>query len=74
MEDVKNTPTWDKVAGSWKEFRGQVQKQWGKLTDDDLDQIKGQRDILAGRIQQKYGVAREEADRQVDQWAKQLNS
>ena len=74
MADVKNSPTWDKVAGSWKEFRGQVQKQWGKLTDDDLDQIKGQRDILAGRIQQKYGVAREEAEQQLDQWEKQLNS
>lgn len=71
-DHTKNSPVWDKVAGSWKEFRGHVQKQWGELTDDDMDQIEGQRDILAGRIQQKYGIAREEANRQIDEWSDNL--
>lgn len=65
-------PIWDKIAGGWTQFRGEVRKQWGKLTDDDMEQIKGQRDILAGKIQQAYGVAKEEANRQIDEWAGRL--
>jgi uncharacterized protein YjbJ (UPF0337 family) len=72
MADMNNAPLWDKIAGSWKEMRGQVRTQWGKLTDDDLEQAKGQRDVLAGRIQQRYGIAREEANRQIDEWADKL--
>lgn len=64
-----HTPVWDKIAGSWKEFKGSVRKEWGKLTDDDLEQIKGNRDILIGRIQQRYGTAREDIERQIDDWA-----
>jgi uncharacterized protein YjbJ (UPF0337 family) len=59
---------WDRVEGNWKQFRGSVKKQWGKLTDDDLDVVEGRRDKLAGRIQEEYGVARDEAERQVDEW------
>ena len=59
---------WDRIAGSWKEFRGRVKEQWGKLTDDDLDQIDGKRDALAGRLQNRYGMAKDEADRQIDDW------
>lgn len=66
---MANAPVWDKMAGSWKEFKGHVRNEWGKLTDDDLEQIKGNRDILLGRIQQRYGIAREEAERQIDAWA-----
>ncbi|MBX3062436.1 MAG: CsbD family protein [Anaerolineae bacterium] len=66
------SPVWDKIAGGWTQFRGEVRKQWGKLTDDDLEQIKGQRDILAGKIQQAYGVAKEEANRQIDEWTGNL--
>ncbi len=60
--------TWDKIAGNWKQFRGEVRKQWGKLTDDDLEQVRGERDKLAGKIQERYGVAKDEANRQLDQW------
>jgi uncharacterized protein YjbJ (UPF0337 family) len=67
--NMTNAPVWDKIAGSWKEFKGNVRKEWGKLTDDDLEQIKGSRDVLVGRIQQRYGWAREEAERQIDAWA-----
>lgn len=59
---------WDIIGGNWKQFKGNVQTQWGKLTDDDLDVVEGNREKLAGRIQEKYGIAREEAERQVDDW------
>jgi len=58
------------VEGNWKTFKGQVKQQWGKLTDDDLDVINGKRDELVGRIQNAYGLARDEADRQVREWEK----
>ena len=63
---------WDQISGSWKIARGEARKQWGKLTDDDLEQIAGQRDILVGKVQQRYGIAKEEANRQIDQWAEKL--
>jgi len=59
----------DQFKGAWKGFKGEAQKRWGKLTDDDLEQIKGNRDILIGRIQQRYGTAREEIERDIDRWA-----
>jgi uncharacterized protein YjbJ (UPF0337 family) len=58
----------DRIQGRWKQLKGKVKEQWGKLTDDDLDVIAGRRDQLLGRIQQRHGVARDEADRQVDTW------
>lgn len=60
--------TWEKVEGSWTQLKGQVKEQWGKLTDDDLLQIQGQRQQLVGKIQKRYGISREEADKQVQQW------
>ena len=56
---------WDIVEGNWKQFKGAVKTQWGKLTDDHLDVIAGKRDALAGRIQEIYGVTREEAEQQI---------
>jgi uncharacterized protein YjbJ (UPF0337 family) len=61
---------WDRIEGNWKTFKGQVQQNWGKLTNDDLDVIAGQREELVGRIQNAYGLARDEADRQVSEWEK----
>lgn len=58
----------DILKGNWKQFKGEVQKQWGKLTDDDLDVIAGERDKLVGRIQERYGYARDEAEKQVDEF------
>ena len=55
----------DRIQGRWKQLKGKVKEQWGKLTDDDLDVIAGRRDQLLGRIQQRHGLARDEADRQV---------
>lgn len=59
---------WDQMEGKWKQMKGAVREQWGKLTDDDIDKIAGRRDQLIGRIQERYGVAREEAERQADEW------
>jgi uncharacterized protein YjbJ (UPF0337 family) len=56
---------WDTVKGDWKQFKGKVKEQWGKLTDEDLNRIEGCRDQLAGAIQQRYGIEKDEAERQV---------
>jgi len=60
---------WDQVQGKWKQFKGSVKQEWGKLTDDDLDIIDGQKDKLVGRLQERYGITREEATRQVRDWS-----
>ncbi|TQV70099.1 CsbD family protein [Denitrobaculum tricleocarpae] len=65
---------WDQVEGNWKQFKGNVQQQWGKLSDDDLDVVEGRRTELAGKLQERYGIAREEAEREIDQWLKQSQS
>ena len=62
---------WDRIQGNWKTFQGHVKTQWGKLTDDDVTEIAGRRDELAGRIQARYGIAKEEAQRQIDDWIKE---
>jgi uncharacterized protein YjbJ (UPF0337 family) len=59
---------WDRIEGNWKQFTGKVQQQWGKLTNDDLDVIAGKRTELAGRIQKQYGITKDEAERQIDDW------
>ena len=58
------------VPGNWKQFKGKVKEKWGGLTDDELDQIAGKRDILIGQIQKKYGIAQEETEKQVKDWEK----
>jgi uncharacterized protein YjbJ (UPF0337 family) len=60
------TMNWDQAKGQWKQLKGSVRKQWGKLTDDDLDVIAGERQRLAGIIQERYGITKEEAERQID--------
>ena len=65
---------WDTVKGQWKQFRGQVKEQWGKLTDDDLDQIEGKRDQLLGAVQKRYGVARDEAEKQVSNFERSVSA
>ena len=59
---------WDTTKGNWNQFKGKVKEQWGKLTDDDLARIEGQRDQLLGRVQERYGIEKEEAERQVKQF------
>lgn len=63
---------WDKVAGQWKQFDGDLKNKWGKLTDDEILQVNGNREILAGKIQEKYGIAKVDANKQIDEWADHL--
>jgi uncharacterized protein YjbJ (UPF0337 family) len=58
----------DRIEGNWKQVKGKVKEQWGKLTDDDLDIIAGKRDQLLGRIQERHGMAKDEAEKQVKDW------
>ena len=58
----------DQLKGNWKQLQGRVKEQWGKLTDDDLTQVNGQRDQLVGKLQEKYGIAKEEAQKQVKEF------
>ncbi|MFZ0592106.1 MAG: CsbD family protein [Bryobacteraceae bacterium] len=62
---------WDQVEGKWKQLKGSAKQRWGKLTDDDLTRISGKKDELVGRIQERYGITREEAQRQADLWSSQ---
>ena len=59
---------WDRVEGNWKEFKGKAKSQWGDLTDDDLMAIEGRRDELEGRLQQRYGYAKDVARKEIDSW------
>jgi uncharacterized protein YjbJ (UPF0337 family) len=60
---------WDQIEGKWKQMKGSAKDQWGKLTNDDLDQAAGKRDKLVGKVQERYGIAKEEAEKQVDSWS-----
>lgn len=64
---------WERVEGNWLQFKGKVREQWGKLTDDDMDVIKGKRDQLAGRIQERYGLAKDDAERQLTDWERRFD-
>jgi uncharacterized protein YjbJ (UPF0337 family) len=59
---------WDRIEGNWKQFKGNVKEQWGKLTDDQLDVVAGKREHLAGKIQETYGITKDEAEKQLTEW------
>jgi uncharacterized protein YjbJ (UPF0337 family) len=63
---------WDQVEGKWKQYAGSVREKWGKLTNDDMTVIGGKREQLVGRIQERYGIAKDEAEKQVDEFTKGL--
>lgn len=63
---------WDRIEGNWKQFKGRARAQWGKLTDDELEVMAGRREELIGRIQERYGKTREEAEREVRDWSERL--
>jgi uncharacterized protein YjbJ (UPF0337 family) len=64
---------WDRVEGNWQTFKGKVRQKWGKLTDDDLHVIEGKRTELSGRLQERYGYAKDEAEKNIDTWLKNIN-
>jgi uncharacterized protein YjbJ (UPF0337 family) len=68
----ENAMNSDQISGNWKQLSGKVKETWGKLTDDDLTVVEGKRDQLVGRIQERYGVAKEKAEEEVARWEKSL--
>lgn len=64
---------WDQVQGKWKQARGSAKLRWGKLTDDDMDVIAGRKDILIGKLQERYGWAKEQAEVQSDEWMRSMH-
>lgn len=63
---------WDRIEGNWKQFAGKVKEKWGKLTDDDLTAIAGKTDQLVGRIQERYGIEKDAAAKDLDAFAASL--
>jgi uncharacterized protein YjbJ (UPF0337 family) len=59
---------WDQISGNWKKFEGAAKVRWGKLTDDDVTVVEGRRDQLVGKLQERYGYAKDVAEREIDDW------
>jgi uncharacterized protein YjbJ (UPF0337 family) len=64
---------WDQVQGKWHQLTGKAKSAWGKLTDDDIKNIAGKKEVLIGKIQARYGVVKEQAEHQVDDWVEKLD-
>jgi uncharacterized protein YjbJ (UPF0337 family) len=59
---------WDQLEGQWHQITGSLKARWGKLTDDDVKNVSGKKDALLGRLQERYGIVKDEAEKQVDEW------
>jgi uncharacterized protein YjbJ (UPF0337 family) len=64
----------DRIQGNWKQLHGSVRHQWGKLTHNDVEEIKGDVEVMAGKIQERYGVTKAEAKKQIDRWASEFQA
>lgn len=64
----ETTMNWDRIEGNWKEYSGKAKQQWGKLTDDDMTAVEGRREELEGRLQSRYGYAKDKVKAEVDSW------
>ena len=65
---------WTQIEGKWGQVKGQLRSKWGKLTDDDLGVLDGKRETLVGKLQERYGIMKEEAESQIDGWLRSLDS
>jgi uncharacterized protein YjbJ (UPF0337 family) len=65
---------WDQIEGKWKQWTGAARERWGKLTDDDLDKLAGKRDQLLGKLQERYGWTREQAEKDLQEWQNNLTA
>ena len=70
----EDTMNWERVEGQWHQLKGEPKQKWAKLTDDDLKHVGGKREQLIGKLQERYGVMKEEAERQVNEWVAKLDS
>lgn len=70
--EVLKGMNWDRVEGNWKQFAGKAREKWGKLTDSDWQVVGGKKDQLVGRLQERYGIEKDQASRDVDTWAQSL--
>jgi uncharacterized protein YjbJ (UPF0337 family) len=70
---VGDAMNWDQVSGNWKQMKGKLQEKWGELTDDDFARIDGKREQLVGLVQERYGVQKDLAEKQVKEWEKALH-
>jgi uncharacterized protein YjbJ (UPF0337 family) len=64
---------WERIEGNWQQVRGRVKQKWGRLTDDQIAVINGQRDILAGKLRETYGIGKDEVERQISEWEATLD-
>ncbi|GHE04395.1 hypothetical protein U879_00660 [Defluviimonas sp. 20V17] len=62
----------DQMEGNWKQIKGKVRSKWGELTDDDVASVEGRREMLVGKIQERYGTAKADAEKAVDEWLQDL--
>jgi uncharacterized protein YjbJ (UPF0337 family) len=65
---------WDQIEGNWKQFKGKVKEKWGDLTEDDLTALSGQKDQLAGKIQERYGYEKGRVEQELDEFARDLKN
>jgi uncharacterized protein YjbJ (UPF0337 family) len=65
---------WDQIEGQWHQVKGNLKSKWGKLTDDDVKNLSGKRELLVGKLQTRYGILKDEAERQADEWVAKLPS
>jgi uncharacterized protein YjbJ (UPF0337 family) len=72
IDHEERAMNWDRIEGNWKQIKGSAKETWGKLTDDELDVIAGKRDQLAGKIQESYGISKDEAEKQLAEWEQRL--
>jgi uncharacterized protein YjbJ (UPF0337 family) len=66
----KHKMNWDQVEGKWKQLTGSARERWGKFTEDDIQTLTGKKEHLVGKIQERYGIAREEAEKQAESWSR----
>jgi uncharacterized protein YjbJ (UPF0337 family) len=70
----EDTVNWDRIEGNWKQLKGKVRQKWAELTDDDFELIGGKKDELVGKLQERKGIAKDEAEREVREWSKSLDA
>ncbi len=64
---------WDQLEGRWHQVTGSLKAQWGKLTDDDVKHVSGKKDVLLGKLQERYGIVKDEAEKQVNEWLAKIS-